>query len=135
MRKALLGYLSQSLIISLLLAIAYFVFYKYGFSNLYTGSVFLVIALLFVVNGIFHSYFVHTVVNKNEAFVRRFLASTMLKLLLYLSFLLIMIFTGQPQIKVILVSFLIFYLVFTAHEIYSILEFLKKNSSQRVKSK
>lgn len=135
MRKALLGYLSQSLVISVLLAVAYFVFYTYGFPNLYTKSIFLVIALLFVINGIFHGYFVHTVVYKNEAFVRRFLASTMLKLLLYLSILLIMIFTGQPQIKVILVSFLIFYLVFTAHEIYSIMEFLKKNGSQRVKSK
>jgi hypothetical protein len=97
--------------------------------------VYYTIGLLFLINAIFHAFFVNTILHKNEAFVRRFLASTMIKLLIYLTILLVLIFTGQNLIKVILVSFLIFYIVFTAHEIYSIMDFLKKNSSQGVRSK
>jgi hypothetical protein len=135
MRKAILGYSLQSMVISFVLAISYFVFYKYGFPQFYTPFVFVLIGLLFAINVVFHSFFVHTVVKKNEAFVRRYLASTMLKLLVYLAVILVMIFSGQPRIKIILISFLVFYIVFTVHEIYTILEFLKKNSSQNVKSK
>lgn len=135
MFKAILGYSLQSIGISILLGLGYFMFCKYGFPQFYTPNVYLIILFLFLVNALFHSYFVQTVIKKNEAFVRRYLASTMLKLLIYLSILLLMIFTGQALIKVIIVSFLLFYIVFTAHEIFTIMEFLKKNSSQHVKSK
>ncbi len=135
MRKAISSYIFQSLIISVILALSYFIFCKFGYPDLYTPKVYFLIAILFTINCLFHSYFVYTILEKNEAFVRRFLASTMLKLLIYLTIIVIMIFTSQALIKVILVSFLILYMVYTAHEIYSILEFLKKNNSQRVKSK
>lgn len=135
MRKAILGYFFQSLIISCILAITYFVFYTYGFPHLYAGSMFMLIGILFAVNVLFHSYLINTLINNNQAFVRRFLASTMLKLMVYLVIILIMIFAGTPQIKIVLVGFLIFYIVYTAHEIYTLMEFLKKNGSQHVKSK
>jgi hypothetical protein len=95
----------------------------------------MLIGILFAVNVIFHSYLINTLINNNQAFVRRFLASTMLKLLVYLVIILIMIFAGTPQIKIVLVGFLVFYIVYTAHEIYTLMEFLKKNGSQHVKSK
>lgn len=135
MQKAIVNYILQSLIITFLLSIGYYLFYTYGAPQLYTGNVYLVIGILFFVNIIFHSFFIQTIIKKNEAFVRRFLASTMLKLMIYLISLLIMIFIGLALIKVILISFLICYFVYTAHEISSILNFLKKNSSQHVKSK
>lgn len=134
MQKPILGYLFQSLLISFILAGIYWLFSQY-YPQFYTNRIFVLIAALLVINGCFHAYFIHTVLNKNEAFVRRFLASTMLKLLLYLIIILAMIFTSQPLIKVILVGFLFFYMVYTAHEIYSILQFIKKNSSQHAKSK
>jgi hypothetical protein len=96
---------------------------------------FMLIGILFAVNVIFHSYLINTLINNNQAFVRRFLASTMLKLLVYLVIILIMIFAGTPQIKIVLVGFLVFYIVYTAHEIYTLMEFLKQNGSQHVKSK
>lgn len=135
MHKATLGYIFQSFLISLLLAGSYYIFCRFGFPHLQTNVVYTIIGILFFINAMFHCYFVNTIIHKNEAFVRRFLASTMLKLLIYLAVLLILIFTGQNLIKVILVSFLVFYIVFTAHEIYSIMDFLKKNSSQGARSK
>lgn len=135
MRKAILGYIVQSLIISCILAIAYIILYNYGFPHLYTGSMFILIGILFTVNVLFHSYLINTLIHNSQAFVRRFLALTMLKLLVYLAIILIMIFAKVPNIKIVLVGFLIFYLVYTGHEIYSLMEYLKKNGSQHVKSK
>jgi hypothetical protein len=135
MRKAILDYIWQSVLIGIMLSVAYYLFCAYGYPQLYTKSIFLLVVTLLVINIGFHSYFVYTAIKKNEAFVRVFLASTMLKLMIYLGFLLFMIFTGQAQIKVVLVSFLFFYFVFTTHEISTILRFLKKNSSAGVKSK
>lgn len=48
---------------------------------------------------------------------------------------LVMILIGNPQMKIVLLSFLLMYIVFTVHEVYSIMDFLKKNGSQQIKSK
>lgn len=135
MRNAILGYFSQSLVISVLLAVSYFYLSTYVYPQLYTPSFFYIIGIVFLVNLAFHSFLVYTAAQNNKAFVRRFLASTMLKLLVYLTVILVMIFAGNPRIKVVLVGFLLLYIVFTVHEIYSIMEFLKKNGSQQTKSK
>lgn len=135
MRKAILGYFFQSLVISLVLALSYFSFYTYGYPQFYTASIYYLIAIVFAVNVLFHSFLVYTAQKNNQAFVRRFLASTMLKLLVYLMVMLVMILFGNPQMKIVLISFLLMYIVFTVHEVYSIMEFLKKNGSQQIKSK
>lgn len=135
MRKAILGYIFQSLVISLVLALSYFSFYTYGYPQFYTASIYYLIAIVFAVNVLFHSFLVYTAQKNNQAFVRRFLASTMLKLLVYLMVMLVMILFGNPHMKIVLISFLILYIVFTVHEVYSIMEFLKKNGSQQIKSK
>lgn len=135
MRKAILGYIFQSLVISLVLAISYLSFYTYGYPQFYTASIYYLIAIVFAVNVLFHSFLVYTAQKNNQAFVRRFLASTMLKLLVYLMVMLVMMLFGNPQMKIVLISFLILYIVFTVHEVYSIMEFLKKNGSQQIKSK
>lgn len=135
MRKAILGYIFQSLVISLVLALSYFSFYTYGYPQFYTASIYYLIAIVFAVNVLFHSFLVYTAQKNNQAFVRRFLASTMLKLLVYLMVMLVMILFGNPQMKIVLISFLLMYIVFTVHEVYSIMEFLKKNGSQQIKSK
>lgn len=135
MRKAILGYFFQSLVISLVLALSYFSFYTYGYPHFYTASIYYLIAIVFAVNVLFHSFLVYTAQKNNQAFVRRFLASTMLKLLVYLMVMLVMILFGNPQMKIVLISFLLMYIVFTVHEVYSIMEFLKKNGSQQIKSK
>ncbi len=135
MRKAILGYIFQSLVISLVLALSYFSFYTYGYPQFYTPAVYILIAVVFAVNVLFHSFLIYTAQKNNQAFVRRFLASTMLKLLVYLMVMLVMILIGNPQMKIVLISFLLMYIVFTVHEVYSIMEFLKKNGSQQIKSK
>lgn len=135
MRKAILQYSLQAILVSILLALSYFLFCEFGFPQFQTNAIYIVIISLFIINAGFHSYSVYTIHYKNEAFNRRFLASTMLKILIYLIIILIMIFTGQPNIKIILVAFLLFYIVYTIHEISSILQYLKKNSSQHIKSK
>lgn len=135
MRKAILGYIFQSLVISFVLALSYFSFYTYGYPQFYTASIYYLIAIVFAVNVLFHSFLVYTAQKNNQAFVRRFLASTMLKLLVYLMVMLVMMLFGNPQMKIVLISFLILYIVFTVHEVYSIMEFLKKNGSQQIKSK
>jgi hypothetical protein len=135
MRKAILGYIFQSIVISLILALSYFSFYTYGYPHFYTASIFYLIAIVYLVNVGFHSFLVVTAVKDNQAFVRRFLASTMLKLLVYLIILLTMILVGTPQMKIVLLSFLVLYIVFTVHEVYSIMDFLKKNGAHQIKSK
>lgn len=135
MRKAILGYILQSFVISLVLALSYFSFYTYGYPQFYSPSIYYLIAVVFAVNVSFHSFLVYTAQKNNQAFVRRFLASTMLKLLVYLMVMLVLILIGTLNMKVVLICFLLLYIVFTVHEIYSIMEFLKKNGSQQIKSK
>lgn len=135
MRKAILNYILQSFTISIVLAGSYYLFHKYGFPQFFTSSVYLLIGVLFIINCLFHAFLTHTAVNKSSAFIRYFLASTMLKLFVYIIIILLMVFLGTPLIKVFLVAFLMFYFVYTAHEVFSILQFLKKNSSQHAKSK
>lgn len=135
MPKAVINYLYQSIIISVILSITYYLFTHFFFPSYYSVWVYFIILTLFLINAGVFSYLVFTSYNNSEAFTRRFLASTMLKIFAYLIFILAVVFSGIPQIKVFLVAFLLFYVVFTFHEISSILQHLKKISSNRFKSK
>jgi hypothetical protein len=135
MRKAIQGYVLQSLSISLILIIAYYLFGVYGFPQFYTKVVYFVIGAIFLINCAFHAFLVRTATSKGSAFIRYYLASTMFRLLIYIVIILVMIFLAVPLLKVILVSFLFFYIVYTSHEVFSMLQFLKKNSTHDAKSK
>ena len=56
--------------------------------------------------------------DKPQKFVRVFMIATMLKLLLYLIFVLAGAFLYREQAAAILISFLVFYLCFTALEVF-----------------
>jgi hypothetical protein len=135
MRKAILIYLLQSLLISLLLATSYFIFVQLGYPQLKSNAVYLLIVFLFIINAGFHIFLVYSSEKSSESFTRRFLASTMIKIFIYILFILLAVFSGITQIKVFLVSFLIFYVTFFIHEISSILQYLKKFNNNRFKSK
>jgi hypothetical protein len=135
MRKAIQNYLLQSALISFILAFIYYLLVRFGFPQLQTNSVYLEIALLFLVNGGFHIFLVYASESKTNTFIQRFLASTMIKLFIYIVFILAFVFSGIHLIKVFLVSFLICYVVFFIHEISSILQYLKKIDHNRFKSK
>lgn len=135
MRKAFLIYLFQISAISIILSFSAYFFFTYGYPSLKTNSVYWLIGIFFSVNLGFHSLLLFTAEKKSEAFIRRFLAATVIKLFVYLIFILVFIFGGAQNPKVFLISFLILYLIYTSHEVTAILSYLKKFDNNSSKSK
>lgn len=62
--------------------------------------------------------------NRNR-FIPNFMAATGIKLLIYLIFLILLLLPDRSKALPILISFIIIYLIFTLHEVISVLNYLK----------
>ena len=75
-----------------------------------------------LVTGILHYFFIKNLEKKPQQFVTAFLGLTGLKLFLYLMVIVVYFLTNKKDAVAFILSFLFFYLVFTAFEIYSLLK-------------
>jgi hypothetical protein len=83
-------------------------------------------AFLFVVTAVVHHYLIRASENDPRRFTSKYLGAMGLKMFLYLVFLVVFLFLDTLHAIPFLVSFLITYAAFTAYEVISILNFLKK---------
>ena len=89
-----------------------------------------IIALFLIVTLIFHILLVNSSKKRVNKFVQRFLTFTSAKLLLYLIIIVAYIFLNKENAVPFLVIFLILYMIYTFFEIFSILKYIKSNSSE-----
>lgn len=74
----------------------------------------------------FHSYLIYTAKKGDRMFISKFIASSGVKLMIYLVSILIYIFSSGENIRFVMIMILISYIVFSFIEIYAILKYLKK---------
>jgi hypothetical protein len=88
--------------------------------------VFFVVPFVMIITIIFHSYLLQASKSDPKTFVGKFIASSGLKLMIYLTVIVFYIVWYQYNSKVFLTAFLISYIVFTFIEVVFILIHLKK---------
>ncbi|MDD2412686.1 MAG: hypothetical protein RBS19_07940 [Bacteroidales bacterium] len=92
------------------------------------------ILLLFItVSLAFHYFIIKFAVDKPKKFVNMFLGGTTAKLLIYLSTILIVIFTTKGSAKIFILNFAFSYLLFTFFELLIVLKQLKIIQSNNLK--
>ena len=84
-------------------------------------------AFLLLVTLLVHIYLVRASENDTRKFTTKYLGAMGLKMFIYLIFLVVFLFIDIARAVPFLVSFLITYAAFTAYEVISILNYLKKD--------
>jgi len=84
-------------------------------------------AFLLLVTLLAHIYLVRVSENDTRKFTAKYLGAMGLKMFIYLIFLVVFLFIDTARAVPFLVSFLITYAAFTAYEVISILNYLKKD--------
>lgn len=84
-------------------------------------------AFLLLVTLLAHIYLVRASENDTRKFTAKYLGAMGLKMFIYLIFLVVFLFIDIARAVPFLVSFLITYAAFTAYEVISILNYLKKD--------
>lgn len=85
-------------------------------------------AFLLLVTLLVHIYLVRASENDTRKFTAKYLGAMGLKMFIYLIFLVVFLFIDIARAVPFLVSFLITYAAFTAYEVISILNYLKKDN-------
>ena len=83
-------------------------------------------AFLLVVTIVVHNFLIRASENDPRKFTSKYLGAMGLKMFIYLTFLVVILFLDTARAVPFLVSFLVTYAAFTIYEVLSILNFLKK---------
>lgn len=100
-----------------------------------SGSFPLILLMFIIVSLAFHYFIIKYAVDKPKIFVNIFLGGTTAKLLIYLSTILIVIFTTKGNVKIFMLNFAVSYLFFTFFELFIVLKQLKTIQSNNLKDK
>lgn len=119
-------YLRKLTVIAVVLAIAFVGFFLLfpAMSNIWQG---LSILFFFAVSAIVHRFLLKELDNPKK-FVMRFMMTTTMKLLLYLSVILTFVLLNKSQAVAFVIAFLLFYIIFTVFEVRA---FVRLNKSQQ----
>lgn len=94
--------------------------------NLDLTPVYFVVLFVMVITILFHLYLLQVSKGDSKTFISKFMASSGVKLMIYLAVIVIYIVSYRLNAKVFLTSFLISYFVFSVIEVIFILTHLKK---------
>lgn len=126
MNPALKKFLLYSVLAGIILVVGAWSLNSYFKNPLDITPVFFVVPFVMVITALFHSYLIQAAKNDTKSFVNKYMASSGIKLMLYLTVIVLYIVGYHQNIKVFLISFLISYFVFTFIEIIFILSHIKK---------
>jgi hypothetical protein len=121
LKKTLLGLL---IIAALLFGTGMFAF-KYYFSQYYFGFFPFLILLFFLINAGFFVFFHRSLRKTPNQFVRNFMASTGIKLVVYFLIILFYIFTSPKTAIPFAITLSIAYIAFTAYDLVVMLSLIK----------
>jgi len=89
----------------------------------------MMIGFMILVTSIVHIILIKVSEGKPQKFIRVFMVATMLKLILYFIFILIMAFLYRDQAAGLLIGFLVLYLFYTTLEVYFLIKHLNSQST------
>lgn len=101
--------------------------------NIVSDSFLWILLMFITVSLAFHYFIIKFAVDKPKKFVNMFLGGTTAKLLIYLSTILIVIFTTKGNVKIFMLNFAFSYLLFTFFELLIVLKQLKIIQSNNLK--
>jgi hypothetical protein len=123
-------YLIKTISISVFLVLSGFIILKItNHSESFVHLVFLV-GLFLITNIIAHYFLINSTKSRPIKFFRIFIIITVIKILVYISVLIIYILSLKFGIKTFLVCFLMTYLAFTAFEVIELSKFLKNSNTK-----
>ena len=101
------------------------------FSDFSSVAVISIVSVVFVwvVTSSFHYWLMKTVTDKPKAFNRVFMLQTTVKLLLFIAYVTICLFTINSQHVAFVIHFFVVYLVFAIFDVSLIMKFVRENSS------
>lgn len=119
-------YLIKLAVIASILVVAFVGFFLLfpTMSNIWQG---MSILFFFAVSAIVHRFLLKEIDNPKK-FVMRFMMTTTMKLLLYLSVILTFVLLNKSQAVAFVIAFLLFYIIFT---VFEVLAFVRINKSQK----
>jgi hypothetical protein len=126
MNIAFKKFVIYSLVASFVLLMGTALVSAFANNQLNTAPVYFVVPFVMIITIIFHSYLLQATKGDAKAFIPKFMASSGIKLMLYLAVIVFYIVWYERDVKVFLTSFLISYIVFTFIEVVFILSHIKK---------
>ena len=119
------------LLLTGIIGLAAFIFYRSVFSAFYPAIFPYMLAFFFFLNALF--FFIFTRINKtgNVRFIRQFMMLTGLKLLLYLSATFIVVLLFRQQALNIALAAMILYLFFTGYEVIWLISLVKRKEENK----
>lgn len=109
-------YLITQFWIALALAIITFLVLKFLPDTWQTNGWIWSLALFYISGGVFFAIYLNVMNKKQHAFANFFLLSTGIKLMLYLTFIVVYLLLYRSEAKIFLLLFLIYYVVFAVFE-------------------
>lgn len=93
-----------------------------------------IIIMFVAISLIFHFYIIKYATQNPRKFINVFLGGTTIKLLIYFSSLLIVVFSTDINAKIFILNFAVIYLLFTFFEVFMVLKQLKIIQSNNLKN-
>lgn len=90
------------------------------------APIYYLVPFIMLVTIAFHAFLMYSATKGDRMFISKYIASSGLKLMIYLVAILILIFSKAANIKFVMVMILISYLIFSVLEVYAILKYMKK---------
>jgi hypothetical protein len=128
MLPAYINFLKSFFIFCMCLAVPVFCISFFVQHPLFSHTLPLQFIFFIIITGVLHYFFIVNLEKKPQQFVTTFLGLTGLKLFIYLIVIVVYFITNKKDATPFLLSFLFFYLIFTAFEVFSL---LKASSAQK----
>jgi hypothetical protein len=122
LKKFILGLI----ILSIILLITGLILFKYVFPSHYFQFFPVLIAIFLMIHSGFFTFFYHSLKQSNNQFIRSFMISTGIKLLLYLILVLIYVLASPQTAVTFSVTLSLLYVAYTAYDLFFMLTMLKR---------
>lgn len=118
-------FLYRNLAITLMFLVAGFVLFRVLPDHFRFGSFYAIPVFFALASSTLHYFLMRRADSNMARFIPGFMGSTGIKLLAYLIFLVLLLLLDRPHALPIGVSFILAYLVYSLHEVISVLDYLK----------
>jgi hypothetical protein len=125
--KMFINYVQRLLIITALLSVSIIVFHLTAPKNYHNPLTFHLLGFFFLIMIISHYVSLKVMGNNVQKFIRTYMLSAVSRLMLYMIIILIYIFKNPQQTMNFVVTFFVFYVVFTTFEVREISKAIKKS--------
>ena len=122
-------FLFAAILMGIVIVVSQIIFSSVFVTNNFPGRI-ISIVFVWLVTCASHYWVMKTVTNKPKAFIRVFTLQTTIRLLLYLTCIMVYIFFYRQHGVPFTVHFFIVYIIFAVFEVASILKFVKNNTGQ-----